>query len=42
MANEVAKLIFKADTSDIESAIKRLGYLSKSANDAEKQVGQKG
>ena len=42
MANEVAKLIFKADTSDIESAIKRLGYLSKSANDAEKQVGQLG
>ena len=42
MANEVAKLIFKADTSDIDAAIKRLGYLSKSANDAEKQVGQLG
>jgi hypothetical protein len=42
MANEVAKLIFKADTSDIDAAIKRLGYLGKSANDAEKQVGQLG
>ena len=42
MANEVAKLIFKADTSDIDAAIKRLGYLGKSANDAEQQVGQLG
>ena len=39
MANEVANLIFKADTSDIEKAVKRLGYLSDSANDAEKEVG---
>jgi len=42
MANEVAKLIFKADTSDIEKAIKRLGYLKGAANDAEKEVGELG
>ena len=42
MANEVAKLIFKADTSDIEKAIKRLGYLKGAANDAEKEVSELG
>ena len=42
MANEVAKLIFKADTSDIDKAIKRLGFLSHAANEAEKEVGQLG
>lgn len=42
MANEVAKLIFKADTSDIEKAIKRLGYLKGAANDAEREVGKLG
>ena len=42
MANEVAKLIFKAETKELEKAEKVLDRLGKSANDASKDVDRLG
>ena len=42
MANEVAKLIFKVDTSEVKTGIKQLGKLKGAANDAENATNKLG